>query len=113
MVLGLFKSFMDAEAKQKALELAATIDVAYSDADGLTPLMLSASAAKLDIMNRLVKRGADVNHRNREGNTVLHRAAIHGDARVVRWAVEASALLDLQNEEGWTPVDYAVLHGQK
>jgi len=45
---------------------------------GMTPLILSSSANRLDVVQLLLERGADVNQRSDEGHSSIQYAASKG-----------------------------------
>ena len=58
--------------------------------------------------------GLDVNWRNEEYLTSLHRASFHGHTRVVKLPLEHPAInVNLQDNSGRTPLLYACLEGYK
>lgn len=83
---------------------AARIDAAA--AHGMTPLMKAARAARLDLVDELIRLGADLEARNTDGNTALWLACFGGDAAVVQRLIAAGARLDNQNDTGATALMY-------
>jgi ankyrin repeat protein len=51
-------------------------------------------------MRMLLAAGADVDHQNSAGITALHRAALHGFNRAVRWLLNANARPEVRNKAG-------------
>lgn len=60
------------------------------------------------IANLLLAAGADVNGRNKGGETPLHRAVQNGEINMVRWLAKNGALLDAKSAAGLTPLDIAM-----
>ena len=90
----------------------AAIDAALETTDvnepdpmfGVRPLSRAALVGHADAVRRLIKRGADVNLRNRDQGTPLHAAAFFGRAEVVEVLVNAGADINLVNNAGVTPL---------
>lgn len=89
-------------------------DVDAQDASGSTPLHealkfrpLAMDSFVNDIVEELVKYGANVNIRDEIGCTPLHYAAKNGDASLVKYLVLAGADVNVCNYEGSTPLWYA------
>lgn len=61
-----------------------------------------------DVVVALLRRGADPDVRDEEGNTVLHWAASRGHGWVVDLLVRYGADLYAKNKRGRTPLDVAV-----
>ncbi len=79
-------------------------------ASGLASASALSKAAKrgrLDQVRQLVEAGADLDERNRRGNTALYYAALEGHADVVRVLAEAGADIDVDNNFGSTPLHVA------
>lgn len=64
------------------LDSGALIDV-QTQPTGLTPLFLAVMGNKLDIIETLLKRGADVTVRNSAGETLLHAAAAFATSETI------------------------------
>src|SRR5688572_30410927 len=90
---------------------------------GVTPLMAAAGLANNEIDTRgrfktesqaietidlLVKAGADVNAKDRRGQTALHGAALWGWNDVVKALVTHNADLTAKDARGMTPMDSAM-----
>ncbi len=73
-----------------------------------SPLMLASLRGMLDVVNRLIKRGADV---NKPGWAPLHYAATHGHLDVMNVLLENHAYIDAASPNGSTPLMMAALYG--
>ncbi|XP_053383686.1 uncharacterized protein LOC128549926 [Mercenaria mercenaria] len=60
-----------------------------------------------DIVEALIKAGADVNIQDEKGNTALHLAAEWGNSRCVKVLTEADADVNVQNNDGCTALHLA------
>lgn len=72
-----------------------------------TPLMVAIENNDPDIIEALVKRGADVNGRGGSDITPLMFAAIGGTPRVVQALLDAGADVSLRDNEGKTALTFA------
>ena len=80
-------------------------------ADATAPTLLHRAAGLGDVpdlVTVLVDAGADVNSRDRIGQSPLHRAALSGGPGVIGALVEAAAAVDAQDDGGTTPLHLAV-----
>ncbi|MBI3862428.1 MAG: ankyrin repeat domain-containing protein [Planctomycetia bacterium] len=77
-------------------------DVNTRDSDGNTPLILAALYSKPDVVEFLLKKGADANAANRAGATALIRAAT--DPAKARLLLDAGAKAQVRTELGNTPL---------
>jgi ankyrin repeat protein len=100
------------------LELGA--DPSIPTADGVTPLIAAAGVGTLaagevagtegevlEVMDWLVKLGADVNAVDRNGETAMHAAAYKNLPRAVQFLADHGAKIDVWNTKdkyGWTPL---------
>lgn len=71
-------------------------------------LVLAATRGHMPIVQRLVRAGADVNKKARNGMTPLRAAVIWGHVRMVEFLVETGARA--QRDRRWQPIHDAVLH---
>jgi ankyrin repeat protein len=69
---------------------------------GRTPLLLAAVAENLEVMDVLIRAGANLNAQDRLGNTSLHLAAKDDLIEVVKLLLKADARLDTTNIDGQT-----------
>ena len=74
--------------------------------DGPT-LHQAVEAGKLEIVQYLVGRGANVDVKNSEGETPLHIAAKAGAVEIAEYLVAQGANVELQDNAGNTPLDVA------
>lgn len=76
-----------------------------------TPLMEAASAGHIDIIELLLKHGADVNAQSSTGNTPLMYACAGGHVDAVKLLLAAGANVEDHNENGHTPLMEAASAG--
>lgn len=75
------------------------------------PIQSAAAAGHGDIVELLLKHGADPNIREQGGYTPLHAAAQNGDEDMIRTLIYGGADLLLKSDDGKTPLDLAVEAG--
>jgi ankyrin repeat protein len=56
----------------------------------------------------LLDKGADVNHKNYNGNTPLHIAIVNQDLEVCKVLISRGADVSITNNEGKTPLQVAI-----
>lgn len=78
------------------------------NAQGESPLMLAALKGQLDLVAKMVKKGADV---NKTGWTPLHYAASLGHVEVLKLLLENHAYIDAESPNGSTPLMMASMYG--
>ena len=62
-----------------------------------------------EIITFLLEKGADINARNRDGNTALHAAAFLGRAEAVKLLLEHGVDVNVRNNDGGSAIDSATL----
>ena len=92
----------------QALVNAPKIDLNLLNGNGESPLMLAALKGELDLVEKMVKKGADV---NKTGWTPLHYAASNGHSAVIRLLLENYAYIDAESPNGSTPLMMASMYG--
>jgi quinoprotein dehydrogenase-associated probable ABC transporter substrate-binding protein len=112
------------EAAKVLITDGAKVDV-RAGAQQLTPLMIAAaetspaegavflpsSTRPIDIAQALIKRGADVNAKDKDGMTALMVAASHNNAPMIGLLMQSGANAAVRNNRGQTAVDIANLNG--
>ena len=82
----------------------------YKELQGNTLLHLASENNDTELMELLVKHGADVNSRDAEGFTPLHIAAIHGKMQIVKKLLDLGADDNLTTLDGKDAADLAELN---
>jgi len=95
-------------ASRAAAALARPPVLDLADADAVTPLLVAASRGHTAVTQVLLKAGADVKRRSRNGNGPLHAAAAAGRTPVIALLLSAGAGLDEVNGNGDTALHLAV-----
>lgn len=83
-------------------------EVDITDVYGYTLLIRAAYQENSEIVRELIKRGADVNARNRMGTSPLHAAAYSDHLKNVEILLELGAEVDIRDCEKQTPLFTAV-----
>lgn len=84
------------------------VDVNFQDEQyGASALHAAAQGGREEIVKLLLKRGADVNLKSKEGNTPLMAAAYNHHESVVRILVTAGAEVNIQNQADETALSLA------
>lgn len=84
------------------------INVNVLNSAGESPLMLAALNGQLELADKLVKKGADV---NKTGWTPLHYAASNGHVEVIKLLLENYAYIDAESPNSSTPLMMASMYG--
>lgn len=71
----------------------------------MPPLTWAAMMGQTKAAELLLKHGANINGKNRDGNTALHLAIFLGRAGTAELLVKNGAALNTKNDDGATPVD--------
>ncbi|KAF9437238.1 Ankyrin repeat domain-containing protein 17 [Entomortierella beljakovae] len=74
---------------------------------GWSPLIAAARYGAVIMVEILLQLGADMNHRDEEGNTALHHAASYGHLQTISLLIERGSSATIKNNGGWTAQDFA------
>ena len=83
-------------------------DVNRLNTNGETVIMLAALKGQQEVVEKMIKKGADV---NKTGWTPLHYAASGGHVAVISLLLENSAYIDAESPNGSTPLMMAAMYG--
>nr|XP_046228914.1 kinase D-interacting substrate of 220 kDa B isoform X2 [Scatophagus argus] len=81
--------------------------------NGQTPLMLAAEQGSLEIVQELIRRGANVNLDDVDCWSALISAAKEGHVEVVKELLENSAYIEHRDMGGWTALMWAAYKGRE
>lgn len=88
------------------------VDVNHADNNGNTVLLLHTDRhCNKDVVKELIRAGADVNAKNKNGDTALHFALVNGNTDVARFLIKKGADYNTANNKGKTPIEIAVENG--
>jgi len=68
----------------------------------------AAASQNHEIVNAVLRAGADPNHQQQAGYTALHEAAIHNNVAMAQALLDAGADPNIRSEDGKTPADMAL-----
>lgn len=75
--------------------------------EGVSPLVAAASEGHIEVVERLIKGGADVNFKDQDGTSAVMSAAARGHVKAVKLLIDAKARLNDQNKDGHTALMFA------
>ena len=90
------------------------ININFKDNDGSTALHYACLWGYLELVDALVKRGADINIRGTDQQTPLHVACIHNNdnnVSIVKILLDNGADINAKNTDGRTPLHEACYNG--
>lgn len=83
-------------------------DVNKLNTQGESALMLAVLKGQLELAEKLIKKGADI---NKTGWTPLHYAASAGHTKLISLLLENNAYIDAESPNGTTPLMMAAMYG--
>lgn len=95
------------------LENATSELIESKNQDGNTPLQIACLKGEKDLINTLIKFGANIYTVNKYGDTPLHSAIRYGDLEVIRYLVFNGSNVFSKNEKGETPLFLATITSNK
>jgi hypothetical protein len=86
------------------------INKSYGTMGGITPLMKAAANGYLEIIDMLIKYGADVNKYDKDGDTALFASIHRGHLDSTLKLIELGAQINHKNKNGDLPLTVAVVY---
>jgi ankyrin repeat protein len=105
--LGLACFFGHQDIVRLLLEKGADVNAASKNAQRVAPLHAATARQDAEIVEALLRAGADPNRRQEAGITPLHEAAAAGQDAIARLLVAHGAQRDARAEDGRTAADHA------
>ena len=78
---------------------------ANNTASAAPPLLLAALNSQTEVIKLLIAEGADLDGKDKFGNTSLHYASQHGSKGIVELLIRNKANVNMKNKGGETPLD--------
>ncbi len=107
--------FMQACIKGKKSRIRTLIEAGFdlrSDVGGRGVLKV-CQYRNLSLLKYMIKKGAMVNTRTKDGVSLLHMACQRGDAKIAQYLLDSGAEKDSTDRYGRTPLYYACLEGRE
>ena len=79
--------------------------------EAMSPLVCAAEKGQTQLVNYLIRAGADVNQKDYKGMTALYSAARNRNIECIKILVKAGAEVNLTDREGCTPLMVAAANG--
>ncbi|WP_241653864.1 ankyrin repeat domain-containing protein [Wolbachia endosymbiont of Nilaparvata lugens] len=71
----------------------------------------AAITGHLNVVEKLIEKGADINARNNNDDTPLHEAARNNNSEVAEFFMSKHADVNTKNKDDWTPLHFAAACG--
>ena len=100
----------DVNRVQQLIDIGADINARQGGGYNWTPLHWAASSGYSDVVELLLRHGAQVDDQEDRGLTALHLAADNGYSKVVALLLQYNASVDVQDCRGQTPLHWVAIH---
>jgi ankyrin repeat protein len=99
--------FGHTDVAEALLAAGADVQARAENAQANTPLLWAVIGQQVGAVGWLLAHGAQVGEANLAGATALHKAAVLGDAAIVRLLLAHGAEVNARNSGGQTPLTHA------
>ena len=90
------------------------LDLKAETPDGMNGIdARSLASAGTSRARRLLTRGVDVNHQDKDGDAAVHGAALYGNARILGLLLDGGANPNVKNKLGGTALMWAAAYGHE
>ena len=99
------------KSDQKNLEVLVQLDMDifnYGNQNDYTPLMEAAKCGNISLINWFLAKGANPNMCSKEGNSILHYAALSSNPTCIEIFFQLGCYINCLNHEKFTPLDTLV-----
>ena len=91
-------------------ELANDLDIKNQRYLGMSAFLYATSQNSLQIAQKLVQLGEDIEQQDSEGNTALHLSAQYKHSQILKWLIAKGLQTDIKNKLGYTAKEVAKLY---
>jgi len=112
LILASSQSLFGKERKIVEALVKAKADVNAANKDGVTAMMMAASAGRDGMVRLLIQNEAKVDSRDNDGWTALMYASAGGQWSAAKELIEAKADVNATEKKGWSPLMLALFNGR-
>jgi len=98
---------------EKLLSLGKSVEPEFGNGLYESPLVQAIQKNNYEIVDFLIRKGANVNREHQQKKTPLHFATEAEDSRILRRLIEAGAIVNKSDELGYTPLHRAARNKEK
>uniref|UniRef100_A0A6Q2Z5B6 Non-specific serine/threonine protein kinase n=1 Tax=Esox lucius TaxID=8010 RepID=A0A6Q2Z5B6_ESOLU len=96
---------------QHLLSSLTSYDINQPNKHGTPPLLIAAGCGNIQIINVLMRKGADIQAHDKCGANAIYYAGRHGHVETLRFLHESNCPLDVQDKSGETALHVAARYG--